>query len=126
MASVSVFLALVEDSVIDLDDSERDFNSAKGTRAAFERRVDFEEGEDGGVFSGLATTTLCFDVVKDLVGVLGASSKALTNIDMREKLGVSYVGHQKNHFSPLRVQRRDMEDAHGRHFLSQFSGHLIR
>lgn len=39
--------------------------------------MDLEEGDDGGVFSGLATTTFLLEV-KDLVGVFGASSKALT------------------------------------------------
>lgn len=84
----SDFLSLVKGSDISFDASESALSSAKGTRDPFVRRVDFEEGDDGGVFSGLATTTLCFDVVKDLVGVLGASSNALTKDDMRGKLKI--------------------------------------
>lgn len=45
-----------------------------------------ETGDDGGVFSGLTTTTFCFVVVCDLVGVLGASSNALTNVAIESKL----------------------------------------
>lgn len=67
-------------SFVENPDSEEARRSARGTRAAAERRDDFDTGEDGGVFSGLATTTFCLEEVCDLVGVLGASSNALMKV----------------------------------------------
>jgi hypothetical protein len=86
------------DAISDLKDSTtmasfNDFStpleevrSVKGTRVEMPFRERLAIGDDGGVFSGLATTTFCLEVVYDLVGVLGASSKALTKIDMESKL----------------------------------------
>jgi len=43
--------------------SEEERMSDRGTRAETVRRELFETGEDGGVFSGLATTTFCLEEV---------------------------------------------------------------